>query len=132
MSEEQKVKVSKARRAAYAVPGYINPNVGQKREGEALANLHKAYEKRVLPKGDKWQKVHAEQFMPEVRAKMRQKRLGKKPANTKKVLCLETNRVFNGLSEAAQSLNVNRQSIYFQIKGKLKKVAGKYTFKYVE
>lgn len=82
--------------------------------------------------GDKWQDAHKDQYTAEVREKMRQKKLGKKPANTKQVLCIETGQVFQGLTEASKELDVNRQSVYLQIKGKLKQVAGKYTFKYVE
>lgn len=131
MSDAQKAKVSAARLAVYADPTYLNPNVGQKRTGQALENLHKAFETRELPTGEAWNDAHGTQYTPEVRAKMRAAKLGKKPANTKKVLCIETGEVFNGLTEASKALNVNRQSIYLQIKGKLKSAGGKH-FKYLD
>lgn len=129
MSEAQKVKVSAAKKAVYADPTYINPNVGQKRTGEALENLHKAFETRTLPTGDAWTEAHGSQYTPEVRAKMRAAKLGKKPANTKLVECIETGQVFEGLTEASKALDINRQSIYLNIKGKLKSAGGKH-FKY--
>jgi group I intron endonuclease len=131
MSNEQKAKVSAAKKAVYSDPTYINPNAGQKRTKEQIDNI-KAGQAGKMATGSKWTQAHGGQYTDEVREKMRQKKLGKKPANTKKVLCNETSEVFNGLTEAAKSLNVNRQSIYLQIKGKLKLVASKYTFKYVE
>lgn len=131
MSDAQKVKVGAARKAAYEAPGYINPNVGQKRHGEALDNLHKAFkETRQLPTGDAWAESHGAQYTPEVRARMRAAKLGKKPANTKRVECIETGQVFNGLKEAAEALGIQKQSIWLQIKGKLKFAGGK-TFRYV-
>lgn len=132
MSEKQKRKVSLAKKAVYADPTYINPNIGQFRAGEALENIRKGHETRELPTGEEWLKSHKDQYTAEVRGKMRQAKLGKKPANTNQVLCVETNQVFEGLTEAAKSLNINRQSIFLQIKGKLKRVGGKYTFKYVK
>jgi group I intron endonuclease len=131
MSEAQKLKVGKARKAAYEVPGYVNPNVGQKRTGEALDNLHKAYRKRELPTGEAWTEAHKDQYTTEVRAKMRATKLGKKPANTKKVECIETGQVFEGLTEASKALGVNRQSIYLQIKGTIKVAGGKH-FRYLK
>lgn len=131
MSKEQKAKVSAARRAVHKDPTYINPNVGQKRTDEQKANIRKGQEGRMA-QGDKWQEAHKDQFTDEVREKMRQKKLGKKPKNTKQILCIETGQIFEGLTDAAKALDVNRQSIYLQIKGKLKLVAGRYTFKYVE
>lgn len=130
MSDEQKAKVSAAKKAIYADPAYINPNLGQKRTEEQKANI-KAGQTGKMTSGDKWQEAHKDQYTEEVRKKMRQAKLGKKPANTKKVLCIETNEVFDGLSDAAKTLDVNRQSIFLQIKGKLKQVAGKYTFRYI-
>lgn len=131
MSAAQKVKVGSARKAAYEVPGYVNPNVGQKRTGEALENLHKSYkETRQLPKGEEWTEAHGEQYTPEVRAKMRAAKLGKKPANTRKVECVETGQIFDGLMEAAKALGIQKQSIWLQIKGKLKHAGGK-TFRYL-
>lgn len=131
MSEAQKVKVGAARKAAYEVPGYVNPNVGQKRSGEALENLHKAFkDARQLPTGDAWTEAHGEQYTDEVRAKMRAAKVGKKPANTKKVECIETGQVFNGLKEAADTLGIQKQSIWLQIKGRVKHAGGK-TFRYI-
>lgn len=130
MSEEQKVKVGKARQAVYADPDYVNPNVGQKRTGVALDNLREALKERTLPTGDAWKAAHGDQYTAEVREKMSQKRKGKKPANTKQVMCVETGDVYAGLTEAAKGTGANRQSIYLQIKGKLKK-AGGFTFRYV-
>jgi len=131
MSEDQKAKVSAAKKAIYADPEYVNPNVGQKRTGEALENLKAGYKRRALPKGESWTEAHGGQYTPEVREKMAATKRGKKPVNTKKVYCNETGETFAGLTEAAKALNVNRQSVFLQIKGKLKKVGGKYTFKYV-
>lgn len=130
MSEGQKIKVGAARKAAYEVPGYVNPNVGQKRTGEALDNLHEAYKTRELPTGDAWNKAHADQYTEEVRLKMRKAKLDKKPANTKKVLCIETGIVYAGLTDASIGTGANRQSIYLQIKGKIKATKGLH-FKYV-
>lgn len=130
MSEEQKKKVSTAKKAVYSNPTYVNPNVGQKREGKALENLRESFKTRELPTGQSWEAAHGTQYTLEVRQKMREKKLGKKPANTKKVLCIDTGQIFEGLSDAAKALNVNRQSIYLQIKGKLK-AAGGLHFKYV-
>lgn len=131
MSEEQKAKVSAARKAVHNDPNYINPNIGQKRTGKALENVRKGHETRELPTGEDWHKAHGDQYTPEVRQKMREKKLGKKPVNTKKVVCIETGQVFNGLTEASQELKVNRQSIYMQIKGRLK-AAGGLHFRYEE
>lgn len=131
MTEEQKAKVGAARKAVYDDPTYINPNLGQKRTPEQLKNLAEGYKKRDLS-GDKWYQAHADQYTPEVREKMAAKKRGKKPANTKLVQCIETGQIFSGLNDAAKALGLPKQSIYLQIKGKLKKVGGKYTFKYVE
>ena len=130
MSEEQRAKMSTVVKARYSDPDYVNPNVGQKRTGEALANLHKSYETRELPTGEAWRAAHGDQYTEEVRAKMRAAKIGKKPANTKKVQCIETGIVYDGLTEAAVGTGAPRQSIYMQIKGKLKK-AGGLTFKYL-
>lgn len=132
MSNEQKAKVSSARKAVYADPNYINPNIGTIREGQALENVRKGHKRRKMPKGQAWIDAHKDQYTLEVRARMREAKKGKKPSNTKQVHCNETNQTFNGLTEAALALGVNRQSIYLQIKGKLVKVANKYTFKYIE
>lgn len=129
MSEAQKAKVSAAKLAVYADPTYTNPNVGQKRTPEQLENLKKGRDKRALPTGDRWKESHGEQYTDEVRAKMRAAKVGKKPANTKQVECIETGEVYAGLSEASAATGANRQSIYLQIKGKLKK-AGGFTFRY--
>lgn len=129
ISDEQKAKIGKARKAAYADPSYVNPNTGTKRTAEQLENLREGYKKRSLPKGLAWTEAHGDQYTPEVREKMRQAKLGKKPANTKQVECIETGQVFNGLTEAGTSLGINRQSIYMQIKGKLKSAGGKH-FRY--
>ena len=131
MSEEQKSTLSKVKTEMYADPNYVNPNKGQKRTGEALENLHKAYETRQLPTGDAWKEAHGKQYTPEVRAKMRAAKLGKKPANTKKILCIETGQVFLGFTDASNALNICRQSIYSQIKGKLKSAGGLH-FKYLD
>jgi group I intron endonuclease len=131
MSDAQKTKVSAARKAVHADPNYVNPNVGQKRTGKALENLHKGYETRKLPTGDDWVKAHGDQYTPEARAKMRAAKLGKKPANTRKVQCIETEAVYDGLTEAANGTGAPRQSIYLQIKGKIKK-AGGLTFRYLD
>jgi len=130
MSELQKEKLSKARKAAYEVPGYVNPNVGQKRTPEQLENLRKGREKRVLPTGEAWHAAHGGQITEEVRIKMRAAKIGKKPANTKKIQCVETGEVFAGLTEVAEKMKLPRQSIWMQIKGKLKQVRG-FTFRYV-
>lgn len=132
MSDTQKIKVSAAKKAIYADPEYINPNIGQKRTGATLSNVRDGHKRRKMPKGDAWSAAHAGQYTEEVRLKMRATKLGKKPTNTKQILCIETGQIFNGLTETAQMLGINRQSIYLQIQGKLKKVGGKYTFKYVE
>ncbi len=129
MSDEQKVKVGKARKAVYDDPAYVNPNTGRKRPKEVV---EKMLANRVMPTGEAWAKAHGEQYTPEVREKMRQAKLGKKPANTKKVFCNETQQVFEGLADAAKALGLPKQSIYLQIKGKLKKVGGKYTFRYLD
>lgn len=130
MSEAQKIKVGAARKAAYEVPGYVNPNIGQKRTEAQMENLKTGWAKRELG-GEKWHEAHKDQFTPEIRTIMSQKKKGKKPVNTKLVFCNETRETFKGLTEASKALNVARQSIYLQIKGKLKLVGGKYTFKYV-
>ena len=130
MSEAQKAKVSAAKKAVYADPSYTNPNLGAKRTDEQKANI-KAGQQGKMEKGEAWHVTHKDQYTDEVRAKMSAAKLGKKPANTKKILCLETGEVFNGLTEASLSLGVNRQSIYMQIKGKLKAAGGKH-FKYID
>lgn len=131
MPAEQKAKLSVARKAVYADPTYVNPNVGKKRSGEALSSLRTAYkETRNLPKGSDWEAAHGAQYTDEVRAKMRAAKLGKKPSNTKQVLCIETGQVFNGLQEAATAMKIQKQSIYLQIKGKIKS-AGGFHFKYL-
>lgn len=131
MSDAQKTKVSAAKKAAYADPNYINPNIGQKRTGQALKNVQEGHKRRSMPKGDAWIAAHKDQYTPEVREKMRQKKIGKKPKNTKKIQCVETGQIFQGLTETAKALDINRQSVYLQLKGKLRAVGGKYTFKYV-
>jgi group I intron endonuclease len=130
MTEQQKAKVSAARKAIYLDPTYVNPNVGQKRTGKALKNVQEGHAKRVLPKGDEWTKAHGNQYTEEVREKMRQAKLGKKPTNTQQVQCIETGEIFAGLTEAAEKMNLPRQSIWMNIKGKVKKVGKKYTFRY--
>ncbi len=130
MSEEQKLKVGAARKAAYDVPGYVNPNIGQERTPEQMERLKAGWAKRDLG-GEKWHTAHDGQFTPEVREKMRQAKVGKKPANTKQVMCIETGQVFDGLTEAAKALDINRQSIWMQLKGKIKAAGGKH-FKYLE
>lgn len=129
MSDDQKAKVGAARKAAYAMPGYVNPNLGQTRTEEQKERMKKGREGR-LPTGEAWQAAHKDQYTPEVRAKMRAAKLNKKPANTKRVECIETGVVYDGLSEAAAGTGANRQSIYLQIKGKLK-TAGGLHFRYV-
>lgn len=129
MTEAQKLKVGAARKAAYETPGYINPNLGQKRTEEQVANIRAGQIGKMVC-GDKWKAVHKDQYTPEVRAKMRAKKLGKKPANTKKILCEETGQIFNGLTDASNALDINRQSIYLQIKGSIKSAGGKH-FKYI-
>lgn len=126
VSEDTRKKLSEVALARYSDPGYINPNVGQKRTGQALANLHAAYEKRELPTGVEWDAAHGAQYTAEVRAKMRAAKLGKKPSNTKKIECIETGQVFEGLTEASKALGINRQSIHLQLKGKLKSAGGKH------
>jgi len=130
MTEQQKAKVSAALKAVHLDPTYVNPNVGQKRTGEALKNVQEGHTKRVLPKGDEWTKAHGNQYTEEVREKMRQAKLGKKPTNTQQVQCIETGEIFAGLTEAAKKMNLPRQSIWMNIKGKIKKVGKKYTFRY--
>jgi group I intron endonuclease len=130
MTEQQKAKVSAARKAVHLDPTYVNPNVGQKRTGKALKNVQEGHAKRVLPKGDEWTKAHGNQYTEEVRDKMRQAKLGKKPTNTQQVQCIETGEIFAGLTEAAEKMNLPRQSIWMNIKGKVKKVGKKYTFRY--
>lgn len=131
MTPAQKEKLRAAKLAQYADPNYINPNVGQKRTGETLDNLKKSLKNRKMPTGDAWTKAHANQYTLEVKAKMRAAKLNKKPANTKQILCIETNQVFQGLTDASIALGVNRQSIYLQIKGKIK-AAGGLHFKYLD
>lgn len=130
MSEEQKAKVGAARAATHKVPGYINPNLGQRRTEEQKERIKEGQQGKMAS-GEKWYKAHANQYTDEVRAKMSAKKKGKKPANTKQVQCIETGEVFNGLTEASTKMQLNRQSIYLQIKGKLKQVGGKYTFRYL-
>lgn len=130
MSDLQKKKVSDAKKAVYADPNYLNPNIGQKRTDEQKARIREGQGKRALG-GDKWYAAHSDQYTPAIREKMRLKKLGKKPINTKKVLCLETGEVFNGLTDTSKALNINRQSIYLQIKGILKSAGGKH-FKYID
>lgn len=131
MSDEQKSKVSAAKKAVYADPTYINPNVGQKRTGEALKNVQEGHKRRKMPKGEAWTEAHGNQYTNEVRKKMRQAKLSKKPSNTQKVFCIETKTMYSGLTEAAKLMNLPRQSIWMQIKGKLKQVRG-FTFKYLD
>ncbi len=130
MSEEQKAKVSIARKAVHEDPTYTNPNVGQTRTEDQIANI-KAGQAGKMAKGDKWQEAHKDQYTPEVREKMRRAKLGKKPANTKKVRCIETGEVFSGLSEAATKMNLPRQSIWLNIKGKITHVRS-YHFEYAK
>lgn len=125
MTEKQRAKVSAARAAVYKDPTYVNPNVGQKRTEEQKANI-KAGQKGKMAIGKAWTAAHKDQYTTEVRAKMRAKKLGKKPANTKKVRCIETGVIYDGLTEAAKALDINRQSIWMQIKGKLKSAGGKH------
>lgn len=129
MSDAQKAKVSAAKKATYADPTYINPNVGQKRTEEQKARI-KAGQEGKMPLGEVWAEAHKDQYTPEVRAKMRAKKLGKKPANTKKIQCIESGIIYEGLTDASKALNVNRQSIWLQIKGKINK-AGGLTFKFI-
>ncbi len=129
MSEEQKIKVSISKKAVYANPHYINPNIGQVRTEEQKANI-KAGQTGNMATGDAWHKAHDNQYTEEVRAKMRAAKIGKKPANTMQVQCIETGQIFKGLTEASKALGINRQSIWLQIKGKLK-AAGKLHFQYV-
>ncbi len=128
MSEGQKAKVGAARKAAYQVPGYVNPNVGQERTEEQKEHIKKGQEGKMCS-GEAWQEAHKGQYTEEVRIKMRAAKLGKKPANTKKVECIETGQVYDGLTDASIATGINRQSIYLQIKGKIK-AAGKLHFRY--
>ncbi len=130
MPEEQKKLLSDIAKARYSDPNYVNPNEGQKRTGKALDNVREGHKRRKMPTGDAWKAAHDGQITDEAREKMRLKKLGKKPANTKKVRCLETGEVFDGLTEAAEKMGLPRQSIWMQIKGKLKHVRG-FTFEYV-
>jgi group I intron endonuclease len=132
MSDQQKAKVSAAKKAVYADPTYINPNIGQKRTGEALKNLQDGHSKRIMPTGEAWTEAHGNQYTEEVREKMRQAKLNKKPANTRQIECIETGEIFAGLTEAAEKLQLPRQSIWMNIKGKVKKVGKKYTFRYTD
>lgn len=130
MTAEQRAKVSAAKLAVYRDPTYVNPNKGQVRTEEQKANIRKGQEGNMA-KGEEWQQAHKDQYTAEVRAKMRAAKLGKKPANTKRVMCVETGQIFNGLMEASKALSIQKQSIWLQIKGKLNRAGGK-TFKYVD
>lgn len=130
MNEAQKAKVSAAKKAFYADPSYVNPNLGTKRNAEQRARIKASIAGKQLT-GEAWAESHKDQYTLEVRAKMRAAKVGKKPANTKQVRCIETSQVFNGLTEASKALGVNRQSIYKQIKGELQ-AAGGLHFEYVE
>ncbi len=130
ISDAQKAKIGAARKAVYADPTYVNPNIGQKRTAEQKERIREG-QKGNMATGDAWQAAHKDQYTPEVRAKMREKKLGKKPANTKLIECIETGQVFNGLTDASQALGINRQSIYLQIKGTIKAAGGKH-FRYKE
>ena len=50
--------------------------------------------------------------------------------NKKRILCIETNEIFNSIGEASRKLNIDRSSIGKVCNNKLKS-AGGYTFKYI-
>ena len=131
ISPETRQRLRDAAIKRYSDPNYVNPNIGQRRTEEQKLRIREGQKARDLPTGEAWHKAHGGQYTDEVKAKMRAAKLGKKPANTKKVQCIETGQVFDGLSDAAKALNVNRQSIYLQIKGKLKSAGGLH-FRYLE
>jgi group I intron endonuclease len=126
MTEEQKTKLSIMKLALYSNPSYVNPNVGQKRTPEQIERIKRGQEGKILS-GEN-HPLYGRPVSDSTRAKMRAAKLGKKPVNTDLIICLQTNEVFEGLTEAAKALKVQRQSIWLNLKGKLKIVGGKYTF----
>lgn len=52
-------------------------------------------------------------------------------SNSKKVICLNNNKVYDGISEAARDLNLFQSGISFVCSGRYKKTKG-YKFKYID
>lgn len=130
ISEEQKAKISEALKAVHADPEYINPNLGTTRTEEQKANIRAGQEGNMAT-GEAWHEAHDGQYTVEVRAKMRAAKVGKKPANTIKIQCVESGVIYAGLTDAAKGENAPRQSIWLQLKGKLRSAGGK-TFRYLK
>lgn len=130
MTDAQKAKVSSALKAMHADPEYVNPNLGATRTEEQKANIRAGQEGNMAT-GEAWHQAHDGQFTPEVKAKMRAAKVGKKPANTIKIQCVESGVIYSGLTDAAKGENAPRQSIWLQLKGKLKSAGGK-TFRYLK
>jgi group I intron endonuclease len=87
-----------------------------------------SYERTQEHKDNLRKKLSGRKLSNDICKKISQNKIGKK---TKKILCLETQQVFNSIKECSESLNISKGCICSFVKGKYPYSTLKgYTFKY--
>jgi len=87
-----------------------------------------SYERTQEHKDNLRKKLSGRKLSKDICKKISQNKIGKK---TKKILCLETQQIFNSIKECSESLNISKGCICSFVKGKYPYPTLKgYTFKY--
>ena len=129
-SEETKRKISEAKKGKLL--GENNPNYGKKHTKEVREKISErvkmVFAERGCPNLGRRQSEETKQKLREFH---KGKWVGGKSPRAKKVLCVETNEVFNSLVEASEFIGRKVSSLHSAVSGR-SKTCGGYRWKYVD
>ena len=129
-SEETKRKISEAKKGT--LTGKNNPNYGKKHSNEIRKKIGERLKLFYAENGhSSLGKHHSEETKQKIRDFHKGRWVGGKSPRAKKVICVETGKVFDSLIEASDFIGRKVSSLHSAVSGR-SKTCGGYHWKYID